>query len=68
MGAVAVYKNKFIIARAHNGAKTNPTQYYYNKFRVESKEDILSKPARAHCETNLYRKIRYFRCCNFINV
>lgn len=59
IGACAVYKDKFIIARAHNTVKTNPTQYYYNKYRMNSKSDILLKPARSHAETQLYRKIRY---------
>lgn len=59
IGACAVYKDKFIIARAHNTSKTNPTQYYYNKYRMDVKSDILLKPARSHAETQLYRKIRY---------
>lgn len=59
LGAVAVYKDKFIIARAHNTSKTNPTQFYYNKYRSITKKDIMSKPARSHAETCLYRKIRY---------
>ena len=59
IGACAVYKDKFIIARAHNTAKTNPTQYFYNRSRMEEKSDIMLKPARSHAETQLYRKIRY---------
>jgi deoxycytidylate deaminase len=59
LGAVAVYRDKFILARAHNTAKTNTTQYYYNKYRSFNKADIMTKPARGHCETNLWRKIRY---------
>ena len=59
IGAVAVYRDKFILARAHNTAKTNPTQFFYNRYRLSNKADILTKPARAHCETNLWRKIRY---------
>ena len=59
IGACAVYKDKYIIARAHNTAKTNPTQYFYNRYRMEGKSDILLKPARSHAETQLYRKIRY---------
>ena len=59
LGALAVYKDKFILARAHNTSKTNTTQYYYNRYRIEDKSDIMLKPARAHAETNLYRKIRY---------
>ena len=59
IGACAVYRDKFIIARAHNTSKTNPTQYYYNKYRMETKSDILLQPARSHAETQLYRKIRY---------
>lgn len=59
LGALAVYKDKFILARAHNSSKTNPTQYYYNRYRISNKSDIMMKPARAHAETNLYRKIRY---------
>ena len=59
LGAVAVYKNKFILAKAHNTHKTNPTQFYYNRYRIKNKVDILSKPARAHAEIQLYRKIRF---------
>jgi len=59
IGAVAVYKDKFILARAHNTLKTNPTQYFYNRYRADERNNIMSKPARAHAETNLYRKIRY---------
>lgn len=59
LGAVAVYRDKFILARAHNSAKTNPTQFFYNRYRIEDKHDILTKPARSHAETNIYRKIRY---------
>lgn len=59
LGAIAVYKDKIILARAHNTAKTNTTQYYYNRYRMEDKNDIMLKPARAHAETNLYRKIRW---------
>lgn len=59
LGAVAVYKNKLILARAHNTMKTNTTQYYYNHYRANQKNNIMLMPARAHCETNLYRKIRF---------
>lgn len=59
IGAIAVYKDKFILARAHNTAKTNTTQYYYNRYRLKESKNILSKPARAHAETNLFRKIRF---------
>lgn len=59
IGAVAIYKDKVILARAHNSKKTNTTQYYYNKYRATNSSNILSTPARAHAETNLYRKIRY---------
>lgn len=59
LGAVAVYKNKFILARAHNTDKTNPTQYFYNRYRIKGKSDIMLMPPRSHCETNLYRKVRY---------
>ena len=59
LGAVAVYKDKFILARAHNTSKTNTTQYFYNRYRASEKSDIMEKPARSHCETNLWRKIRY---------
>ena len=59
LGAVAVYKYKFILARAHNTTKTNTTQYHYNKYRMDEKNGILSKPARSHAETNLYRKIKF---------
>lgn len=59
IGACAVYKDKFILARAHNTCKTNPTQFFYNRYRMDEKSDILLKPARSHAETQLYRKIRY---------
>lgn len=59
LGAVAVYKDKFILARAHNSQKTNPTQYFYNKYRIEGKSTIMQTPPRSHAEVNLYRKIRY---------
>lgn len=59
LGAVAVYKDKFILARAHNSSKTNTTQFFYNRYRINNKKDILSKPARSHAEINLYRKIRF---------
>lgn len=59
LGAVAVYKNKFILARAHNTDKTNPTQYFYNRYRIKGKSDIMLKPPRSHAETQLFRKIRY---------
>ena len=35
LGAVAVYKNKFILAKAHNTHKTNPTQFYYNRYEKD---------------------------------
>ena len=59
LGAIAVFRDKYIIARAHNSYKTNTTQFYYNKYRIKDKEDILSKPARSHAEINIYRKIRF---------
>ena len=59
IGAIAVYKDKFIIARAHNMEKTNTTQWYYNRFRLEDKNDLMTKPSKSHAEINLYRKIRY---------
>ena len=59
IGAVAVYKNKFILARAHNSFKTNTTQFYYNKYRATEKSTIMSTPPRSHAETNLFRKIQY---------
>lgn len=60
IGAVAVYKDKFILARAHNSDKTNTTQFYYNRYRVTSKDStIMSTPPRSHAETNLFRKIQY---------
>lgn len=59
LGAVAVYADKFILAKAHNSYKTNTTQFFYNRYRVERKSDILSKPARSHAEVNIFRKIRY---------
>ena len=59
LGAVAVYKDKFILARAHNTSKTNPTQYYYNRYRAQEKSNIMSKPPRSHAEIDLFRRIRY---------
>lgn len=59
LGAVAVYKDKFILAKAYNTSKTNPTQYFYNRYRKTDKSDIMGKPPRAHAEIQLYRKIRY---------
>lgn len=59
IGACAVYRDKFIIARAHNTFKTNPTQYYYNKYRADAKSNIMLTPPRSHAETELFRKIRY---------
>ena len=59
LGAVAVYGDKVILAKAHNSNKTNTTQYFYNRYRVEQKSNIMSKPARSHAECNLYRKIRF---------
>ena len=59
LGAVAVYRDKVILARAHNTYKTNPTQFFFNKYRMKNKADILTKPARAHAEIQLYRRIRY---------
>lgn len=59
LGAVAVYKDKFILARAHNTEKTNTTQYFYNRYRIEGKSDIMEKPPRSHAEIQLYRKIRW---------
>lgn len=58
LGAVAVYGEKVILARAHNSHKTNTTQYFYNRYRVE-KSNIMNKPARSHAEINLYRRIRF---------
>ena len=59
LGAVAVYKDKFVLARAHHTEKTNTTQYFYNRYRMDEKNDIMDKPPRSHAETCLYRKIRY---------
>lgn len=59
LGAVAVYADKVILARAHNSHKTNTTQYFYNRYRAEKKSNIMDKPPRSHAEVNLYRKIRY---------
>ena len=59
LGAVAVYGDKVILAKAHNSNKTNTTQYFYNRYRIEQKSNIMSKPARSHAECNLYRKIRF---------
>ena len=59
LGAVAVYGDKVILAKAHNSNKTNTTQYFYNRYRIEQKSNIMSKPARSHAEVNLLRKIRF---------
>lgn len=59
LGAIAVYADKIILAKAHNSHKTNTTQYFYNRYRVEERSNILEKPSRSHAEVNLYRKIRY---------
>ena len=59
LGAVATFRDKYVIARAHNTYKTNPTQFHYNHFRMSNKGDILTKPARAHCEIQLYRQLRF---------
>lgn len=59
LGAVAVYADKFILARAHNSDKTNTTQYFYNRYRLDKKSNIMEKPARSHAEVNIHRKIRY---------
>ena len=60
IGAVAVYKDKFILARAHNSDKTNTTQFIYNKYRITNKDSTIMKtPPRSHAETNLFRKIQY---------
>ncbi len=59
LGAVAVYGDKVILAKAHNSNKTNTTQYFYNRYRVEQKSNIMNKPARSHAEVNLWRKIRF---------
>lgn len=59
LGAVAVYGDKVILAKAHNSNKTNTTQYFYNRYRVEQKSNIMSKPPRSHAEVNLLRKIRF---------
>ena len=59
LGAVAVYGDKIILAKAHNSNKTNTTQYFYNRYRIEQKSNIMSKPARSHAEVNLWRRIRF---------
>ena len=59
LGAVAVYGDKVILAKAHNSNKTNTTQYFYNRYRIEQKSNIMSKPPRSHAECNLYRRIRF---------
>ena len=59
LGAVAVYGDKVILAKAHNSNKTNTTQYFYNRYRIEQKSNIMSKPARSHAEVNLWRRIRF---------
>ena len=41
LGAVAVYGDKIILAKAHNSNKTNTTQYFYNRYRIEQKSNIM---------------------------
>ena len=57
LGAVAVYRDKFILARAHNTAKTNTTQYYYNKYRSFNKADIMTKPLTLEVFTRLRERL-----------
>ena len=59
LGAVAVYGDKVILAKAHNSNKTNTTQYFYNRYRIGQKSNIMSKPPRSHAEVNLLRRIRF---------
>jgi len=59
LGAVAVLKNRYVLAVGHNTRKTTPTQQHYNRYRTISKHDILTKPARTHAEIEIYRKIRF---------
>ena len=59
LGAVAVYGDKVILAKAHNSNKTNTTQYFYNRYRIEQKSNIMSKPPHSHAEVNLLRRIRF---------
>ena len=59
LGAVAVYSDKFVLAKAHNTNRTNTTQWRYNRYRVNQRSNIMEKPARAHAEINLCRKIKY---------
>lgn len=59
LGAVAVYKDKIILAKAYNSSKTNTTQYFYNRYRMDEKNDIMDKPPRSHAETGIARKIKY---------
>ena len=48
LGAVAVYGDKFVLAKAHNTNRTNTTQWRYNRYRVNQRSNIMEKPARAH--------------------
>lgn len=59
LGAVAVYADKFILAKAHNSDKTTTTQFFYNRYRVKQKSNIMEKPSKTHAELSLWRKIRY---------
>ena len=59
LGAVAVYGDKVILAKAHNSNKTNTTKYFYNRYRIGQKSNIMSKPPRSHAEVNLLRRIRF---------
>ena len=59
LGAVAVYGEKVILARGHNTEKTRTSQQKFNVYRVKDKSNILTKPAKAHAEIEIYDKIKY---------
>ena len=59
LGAVAVYADKFILARGHNEDRTHTSQQRFNVYRVKDKSNILDKPAKLHAEISIYNKIKY---------
>lgn len=58
IGAVAVYADKVLLAKAHNTERTNPTQRHYNRYRI-SRDEIWNTPHKSHAEMEIFRKIRY---------
>ena len=59
LGAIAVYKGKVVLAKAHNSNITDTVQYLYNRYRKPTKPNIMEKPAKVHAEIALFKKIRF---------